>query len=452
MNKKCLPIVASMVFWAVSLIAQPFTLQDFQQLYALRGAWTLTNKQGVLHEVWRLKSADYLMGTSFLVRGQDTIPQETIELRFRDGAITYTPVVVNQNDGLPVVFTLNKLEAGRCVFENPKHDFPQRIVYQIPKDTLLDAYIEGPTSGGWRKIPFQYHRISWRHRAPSAAYLARKEAASRAPSVFQKEIDGLFPERVVYQDSLVTALYPLGGQLPAHFLIIPNQVIPTLNDAKASDAALLGHMILTARDLARQEGFDETGYRLAFNTNEDAGQSAFHLHLHLMGGARTGAMVDQRWRSIRRRLSDNTLSEPFEKRILGIWSGNDTISGMPANISMSWEPDLQNHFILLNYRTELRDSSGRMKVFEGKAFYRNADDAPGHYIATWFDTDGGMYPVDANYDGRMLSAIWKKSATESEKTEYHFLDDNTLEIKNFSQRKAGKWKLDHQLKVVKNKL
>lgn len=450
MTKKHFLSLTLCVLGMAPLVAQPFTQTDFQQLHALRGAWTLTNKRGVLHEVWRLNAADQLTGVSFLVRGKDTIPQENIVLQLREGNITYTPTTVNQNEGLPVVFTLISTENGLFIFENKAHDFPQRIGYQIPKDSLLNAYIEGPTPNGMKKIPFPYKRIHRSNRVPSPEYTARKATALQAPSVFQKEIDGIFPGRVVYQDSLVTALYPLGGgQLPAHLLVIPNRTIPTLNEAKAEDAALLGHMILTARDLARQEGIEETGYRLAFNTNEDAGQSAFHLHLHLLGGARTGPMADQRWRNIRRRLNDPNLADPFEKRILGIWSGQGSAFGMPANISMAWEPDLQSNFLLLNYRMDMRDTSGRVQTFEGKAYYQPAG-TPGQYKATWFDSGGEMHPVEATYDGQILTANWGTPATKMGKTTYHFVDNNTVEIVDYIQTKDGSWKAFNRNTVLRN--
>ena len=450
MTKKHFLSLTLFVLGMAPIVAQPFTQKDFEQLHAFRGAWTLTNKRGVLHEVWHVKAADHLTGVSFLVSGKDTIPQETLVLQLRNGNITYEPTFLFQNGGLPVVFTLISAENGLFIFENKAHDFPQRIGYQIPKDSLLNAYIEGPTPSGMKKIPFPYKRINRSNRVPSPEYTARKATALQAPSVFQKEIDGQLPGRLVYQDSLVTALYPLGGgQLPAHLLIIPNRTIPTLNDAKAEDAALLGHMILTARDLARQEGIEETGYRLAFNTNEDAGQSAFHLHLHLLGGARTGPMVDQRWRSIRRRLNDSNLTDPFEKRILGIWSGQGRAFGMPANISMAWEPDLQNNFLLLNYRMDMRDTSGRVQTFEGKAYYQPAG-TPGKYKATWFDSGGEMHPVEATYDGQTLTANWGTTATKMGRTQYRFVDENMVEIADYIQAKDGSWKEFNRNTVIKN--
>ncbi|MFM9950805.1 MAG: DUF6265 family protein [Saprospiraceae bacterium] len=159
MTKKHFLSLTLLVLGMAPVVAQPFTQKDFDQLHVLTGAWTLTNKRGVLHEVWRKKAADQLTGVSFLVQGKDTIPQENIVLQLREGNITYTPTTVHQNEGLPVVFTLISVENGLFIFENKAHDFPQRIGYQIPKDSLLNAYIEGPTPNGMKKIPFNYTRI-----------------------------------------------------------------------------------------------------------------------------------------------------------------------------------------------------------------------------------------------------------------------------------------------------
>jgi len=86
---------------------------------------------------------------------------------------------------------------------------------------------------------------------------------------------------------------PLRRQTPVHFLIVPKKRIPTITDLQDEDAHLIAKMYTVARDLAKKYGIAETGYRLAMNTNEDAGQSVFHIHLHLLGGIKTGLMVDQ---------------------------------------------------------------------------------------------------------------------------------------------------------------
>ena len=73
-------------------------------------------------------------------------------------------------------------------------------------------------------------------------------------------------------------------QAPQHLLVIPTRHIPTVNDLTDGDDALLGRMVLAARDLARERGLAEPGYRLVMNTNAEGGQSVYHIHLHVLGG------------------------------------------------------------------------------------------------------------------------------------------------------------------------
>lgn len=104
-------------------------------------------------------------------------------------------------------------------------------------------------------------------------------------TIFGKIIEGELPADVVYEDDKVLAFRDVNPQAPVHILIIPKQKeIPTLNDAGAEDQALLGHMMLTAAKLAKQEGIDDRGYRLIMNCNAEGGQTVYHLHLHLVGG------------------------------------------------------------------------------------------------------------------------------------------------------------------------
>ncbi len=82
-------------------------------------------------------------------------------------------------------------------------------------------------------------------------------------------------------------------QAPVHFLIVPKKEIYTINDISTDDTLLLGKMFLVAKELAKEKGISETGYRLSMNINEDAGQSVFHLHMHLLGGEKLGPMESQ---------------------------------------------------------------------------------------------------------------------------------------------------------------
>jgi histidine triad (HIT) family protein len=92
--------------------------------------------------------------------------------------------------------------------------------------------------------------------------------------------------KIIYDDRQVVAFEDLNPQAPVHTLIVPKAHFATLNDIGAEQEGLLGHMTLVATKIARDKGLGDTGYRLVMNTLEAAGQSVFHLHLHLLGGRR----------------------------------------------------------------------------------------------------------------------------------------------------------------------
>ena len=127
----------------------------------------------------------------------------------------------------------------------------------------------------------------------SEAYQEKKAKKIAAGSVFTKIINREAPATIVYEDEDIIAFVPLRLQAPVHLLIVPKKEIPTINDVEDADALVLGKMFLVAKKLAKEKGIAETGYRLSMNINEDAGQSVFHLHMHLMGGKNLGPMVTQ---------------------------------------------------------------------------------------------------------------------------------------------------------------
>jgi histidine triad (HIT) family protein len=110
-------------------------------------------------------------------------------------------------------------------------------------------------------------------------------------TLFSKIINGELPADIVYRDELVTAFRDINPAASTHILIVPNQVIPTVNDLTSEDEKVAGRLMLVAAKLAAQEGVAESGYRLIINCNRDGGQEVFHLHLHLIGGRPLGPMV-----------------------------------------------------------------------------------------------------------------------------------------------------------------
>lgn len=102
--------------------------------------------------------------------------------------------------------------------------------------------------------------------------------------IFCKIINGEIPSKKVYEDELVYAFHDIAPTAPVHVLIIPKEHLSGMNDASPAHQALLGHILLTAQKLAKELGIAETGYRIINNCGENAGQTVFHMHFHLLGG------------------------------------------------------------------------------------------------------------------------------------------------------------------------
>ncbi|WP_445776117.1 purine nucleoside phosphoramidase [Shewanella sp.] len=112
-------------------------------------------------------------------------------------------------------------------------------------------------------------------------------------TIFSKIIRREIPADILYQDELVTAFRDIAPQAPTHILIIPNHLIATANDVKASDEKALGRMMTVAAKLADEAGIAEDGYRLIMNCNKHGGQEVYHIHLHLVGGKPLGPMLSR---------------------------------------------------------------------------------------------------------------------------------------------------------------
>lgn len=130
--------------------------------------------------------------------------------------------------------------------------------------------------------------------AQSEAYQKQKAEKIVAGSVFTKIVNRELPADIVYEDNDVIAFLPLRPQAPVHYLIVPKKEIHTVNDLEEEDALVMGKLFLVAKKLAKKYGIAETGYRLAMNINEDAGQSVFHLHLHFLGGEKLAPMLPRK--------------------------------------------------------------------------------------------------------------------------------------------------------------
>ena len=101
-------------------------------------------------------------------------------------------------------------------------------------------------------------------------------------TLFTKIINREIPADIVYEDDLCLAFKDISPQAPMHVLLIPKKPIVKVADATSEDQQLLGHLVLKAGDIAKQQGYDD--FRLVNNNGAGAGQSVFHLHIHILGG------------------------------------------------------------------------------------------------------------------------------------------------------------------------
>tara|TARA_Y100000588_G_C13345079_1_gene539857 strand:+ start:116 stop:457 length:342 start_codon:yes stop_codon:yes gene_type:complete len=103
-------------------------------------------------------------------------------------------------------------------------------------------------------------------------------------SLFTKIINREIPADIVYEDKDIIAFNDINPQAPIHVLIVPKKEIKTLNDISDDDKEIMGKIFIAAKKIAKKFNIDKKGYRTIFNCNEHAGQTVYHIHLHLMGG------------------------------------------------------------------------------------------------------------------------------------------------------------------------
>jgi histidine triad (HIT) family protein len=107
---------------------------------------------------------------------------------------------------------------------------------------------------------------------------------SQENCLFCKIIAGTIPAEKVYEDDVCVAINDISPQAPTHLLVIPREHFDSLDKAETHHRETLGHLLLTCAEIAREKGFAESGYRTVINTNAGAGQTVFHLHVHLLAG------------------------------------------------------------------------------------------------------------------------------------------------------------------------
>ena len=109
-----------------------------------------------------------------------------------------------------------------------------------------------------------------------------------ADCLFCRIVRREIPARIVFENERLLAFDDIRPQAPVHFLLVPKDHFASLNEAPGGSEALLGEILLRAREVARAKGVGESGYRVVLNTARDSGQEVFHIHFHVLGGRRLG--------------------------------------------------------------------------------------------------------------------------------------------------------------------
>jgi histidine triad (HIT) family protein len=106
--------------------------------------------------------------------------------------------------------------------------------------------------------------------------------------LFCEIVAGRIPSKKAFEDDTLLAFHDISPQAPTHVLVIPKKHVTALSDLEPADDALVGSLVRRAKEIAKELGLAERGFRLVMNAGEDAGYSVFHIHLHLLGGRRLG--------------------------------------------------------------------------------------------------------------------------------------------------------------------
>ncbi|XP_018524769.2 histidine triad nucleotide-binding protein 2, mitochondrial isoform X1 [Lates calcarifer] len=161
------------------------------------------------------------------------------------------------------------------------------IFLSLPAAEHLDNTCPTSSGGGCGKsaVPprHQERPLCTRSDEVRLAEEASKKYGSPAPTIFSKVIDKSIPADIIYEDEKCLAFRDISPQAPVHFLVIPRVPIPRISEAKDDDAELLGHLLIVAKNVAKQESLDK-GYRVVINDGKHGAQSVYHLHIHVLGG------------------------------------------------------------------------------------------------------------------------------------------------------------------------
>ena len=132
------------------------------------------------------------------------------------------------------------------------------------------------------------------------------------------------------------------------------------------------------------------------------------------------------------------LSPGLLSRFVGTWKGEGKITGLDSRIVMSWENVLDGKFVKLSFRNEMTKKNGGTQVFEAHAYYKAIDEQK--YKGTWFDSGGGLHPLDASLEGNAMNTLWGTEETTLGRTVYRLVDEKKMEVVDYIRSKDGTWR------------
>ena len=147
-----------LVFISQNLFAQ-FSQKDFSRLFPIQGKWKMNFDKNILTENWIKKNDTLLVSKSYLLTGKDSVLQESVELAFSKGKISYSVTVIGHFNQQLIVYNLVLVKNKIYTFENKEHDFPRQIIYDLNDEAILSVTINGYESGEFLTIPFIFSKI-----------------------------------------------------------------------------------------------------------------------------------------------------------------------------------------------------------------------------------------------------------------------------------------------------
>ena len=156
---KYLVFILSVSIFSPNFLTGQFSKEEFYKLHNLSGIWKRDVTKGMNHEFWNKISETEMTGAAYHINGTDTLLRETVALTFKEGEIKYIVTAYGQNDNSAIAFKLIKIENSIFSFENPDHDFPNKIIYDNSNKYTLRAVIEGMIGGSLKKIDYNFIRI-----------------------------------------------------------------------------------------------------------------------------------------------------------------------------------------------------------------------------------------------------------------------------------------------------